>query len=464
MKKAKKISQKRIPTIFALIILFASIWVTLLLIRGSVNIIGKASPDLVPQNITTTNINDSSFTVVFTTSEKSIAVINLDDNNESKLFFDDREIDTHGEKEFYSHSITVNNLKPKTGYSFYIMLNGSAYFNKGNKFTVTTGPTLKVSAENLLPIKGKVILSNGDPAKDTIIKISSEQIQEVSTITKESGEYEIPINSIRTKTLDSHAQLNDDAKITLTALRQYLQSTINVVYKNANNIPLISLSQNYNFDATQSTKVNELRMESQLNIPTITTKKGEVKILVPKKDESFIDSRPLFSGTAIPLGKVKITIQSDIITAEITANKNGAWSFRPSVGLPAGEHTITIETLDANGITRIITENFFVFGSGSQIIESATPSATPIILPTEIPTVIPTLEPTQVPTSVPTIAPTTIEPTSTPIPTTAVNPTNAPTTKPVTTIAPAGSNTSSTILTFVSVIFIFTGATLLFLL
>lgn len=459
MKKPKKISQKRIPTIIALAILLASIWVTLLLIKGSINIIGKASPDLTPQNITVTNIKDSSFTVVFTTNGKAVAAVNLDDNNQSRLFFDDREIDSRGQKEFYSHSVTVTNLKPKTKYSFYIMLNGSAYFDKGNKFATTTGSIIDTSPESLKTIKGKVILPSGDPAQDTIIKISADQSQELSAITKDSGEYEIPVSSIRTNTLDSYVKLNDESKLTLTAMRQYLQSKINIIYKNADNIPLSTLSQDYDFESRQSAESNESITESQFNIPTVTSKRGEVKILTPKKDESFIDSKPLFSGTAIPFGKIKITIQSNIITAETTASRNGSWSFRPSTDLPPGEHTITIETLDANGITRIITEKFFVFGSGSQILESATPSATPIILPTLIPTSVPTATPIAAPTVTPTVTPTLA-----PLPSAAASPTRAPTAKPITTIAPAGSNTSSTVLTFISVIFIFTGATLLFLL
>ena len=142
------------------------------------------------------------------------------------------------------------------------------------------------------------------------------------------------------------------------------------------------------------------------------------------------------------------------------SDNNGSWSFRPSVPLSPGEHTITIETQDNFGILKTISQKFTVFASGAQVAESATPSATPAITitPTTTQAITPTvfISPSATPliTQIPTIAPTVVV---------TIPPTIPPITIPITTPAPPGSS-SSLILTSISIILIFTGSVLLFLL
>ena len=157
-----------------------------------------------------------------------------------------------------------------------------------------------------------------------------------------------------------------------------------------------------------------------------------------------MDSRPLIRGTALPNQKVKIKIESEVIIDEVIADSNGLWSYRPPNSIPPGQHKITIETIDSFGVSKILTQNFTVFASGSQVAEAATPSATPTSTP------IPTTPPK-----------TTIIPTSTPTPTVILSITIPPTQIPIVTPAPPG-NTSSLVLTAISIFLIFAGSALLF--
>ena len=166
-----------------------------------------------------------------------------------------------------------------------------------------------------------------------------------------------------------------------------------------------------------------------------------------------MDSRPLLRGTALPNQKVKIRIESEVIIDEVTADSNGLWSYRPPKSIAPGQHKITIETIDSFGVSKILTQNFTVFASGSQVAESATPSATPTSTPT----------PTAAPKTTPTPTVTAFTPTPTPTPTIPLSITISPTQIPIITPAPPGSS-SSLILTVISVLLIFAGSALLFIL
>ena len=103
------------------------------------------------------------------------------------------------------------------------------------------------------------------------------------------------------------------------------------------------------------------------------------------------------------------------------ADNNGRWTYRPKTPLSPGLHTITITTKDRFGILRSITQSFTVFASGTQVVQSATPSATPTITstPTQTPTVVPTIISTPTPTPTILVTPTpiiTVIPTAIPTP------------------------------------------------
>jgi hypothetical protein len=466
----KRLWNKRIPSILAFIILAIGIWVTSVLVQTGIIFVGRATPDKTPQNISISNISETSFTVSFTTTEKSLAALSVEGGNSTAPFvvFDDRN-KSGQQTEFFSHIITVSDLIPKTTYSFTILSDGDVFMDGDKKFTVTTGPPISESPPRQNPITGRVLLPDGDPGEDSIVELTIAEGQKITVATKTDGIFIIPTNSIRNSSLDNYLIIPPNQEINITVLRQDLKSTLKTLFSESESIPPITLRRAYDFTAVQEEEASTL--SSQLRAPTPETRFGEVKITVPRASESFVDDRPLFRGTAVANQKIKITIESELITAEITSDSNGAWSFRPATPLPPGEHKITIETVDRFGILRSISQTFVIFASGSQVSQSATPSATPTITvvpsiqaPTPTVSIAPPISVTQTPnpTVAPTSAPTTI-PTVSPTIVASVSPTFIPTTAPVITPAPPGANTSI-VLTFISVLLIFAGSTLLFLL
>lgn len=472
----KSLWNRRIPTVLAFALIFASVWVTSALIQSGVLTTGRASLDTSPQNITITNITDTSFTVAFSTTQQVAAGVTLDDFG-GTLLLDDRDKPTGNQKPYYAHHVTVPNLKPNTEYQFSIISNAETILDNGKKFSVKTANPISQKPFDQKPLFGKILLPDGNNSGDTLIFVEIEGGQKISAVTKTNGEYIIPTNSIRTTNLSAYLQLQDSTKIILNAFRKDLKSSLTLLYKNASSIPPITLSQSYNFaDSLFQPQASE---SSLLTVPQKPNIRGEVRITSPANKASLVDPRPTFRGTALAQKAVQITISINAnIKTTVTADRNGIWSFRPQAALAAGDHTITVQAQDSSGIVRQVQQTFTIFSSGTQVQQTATPSATPI--PTAVPTAAPTTIPTAIPTPSPTLAPgITAAPTATPtaVPTaipTAI-PTVAPTltTPPVVVISPSpvaqvpppvsGSGTTM-LLTFVSILFILTGASLLFIL
>lgn len=500
---------RRLPTLIAFIIIFSSIWATSLLIRRGVITLGKASQDSSPKNIRIVNITDNSFSVAFSTTDKTKAAISYGKTqNAQTTVYDDRDKLTKTENLYYSHLITVNGLNPKSLYLFSIIIDGKEYSNKSNSYSVSTGPTINSDQSRLNrdqieinpeqnrldPVSGGISLSDGKESQDTLVFLKTADSQELAALTNNAGNYSISLNWLRSLDLNRYVLVNESSIINLETVKQNVSSTIKTFYKKGGVIPRITLSQNYDFTSKiMDEKDSSATVSSVLTAPVLSpVQSREVKILYPVENQGLIDQKPSFQGTAQPGTKIKITIESDnIIQTEVTANTNGSWSFRPETALAPGEHIITVETTNNLGILQRITQNFVVYAQGSQIRESATPSGTiiskiptPTITPTPVPTKIialvltPTV--TTKPTSIPTRTPT---PTKTPTPTAkagiggAITPspsiilnptisqtlTGSPSNQPTITMAQPGSFIPSTLAISVSIILIIAGAILLFI-
>lgn len=397
---------KRIPTLFGLILLLIGVGATTYLTQTGVIFNSHASPGHTPQNIRITNMTDTSFTVSYTTSDKVPAVISYaKDKNLSQTAIDDRNQQIDSLTAYRSHHITLKNLSPGTKYYFSITSGPDTFLNNGNLFEATTPQRISSQPTNQQPIAGRVITSNGKDLDDAIVYVKTDTSQTISVLVK-GGKYLAPLNSLRTEDLTSYINLAPDALVKLLVVNGLSQSNIVVLAKQISPVPTITLSQDYDFTSSVAPVASS---SAQIGFPSFTaTSSGggnDPSISSPKNNESFTDQRPVFRGTAQPNTNVTITIHSDdAIEEKVTTDGRGNWSFRPSKKLSPGKHTITITTRDKFGILKTITQSFIINASGSQVDQSATGSASPIaqISPTSTPT--PT--PTSTPTATPTIAPT----------------------------------------------------------
>lgn len=410
---------KRIPTLLGIGIIGIGIIITSLLVRSGVIFISRAGPSQTPTDVRISNIQDSSFTVSYTTEDKVIGSINFGDNKTlGQNALDDRDQQTGSVNPHKIHNITVRGLNPSTKYYFSILSGQNTFLNNNNLFEAYTARAIDQSPSQQTPLSGKIILPNGTIPSEAIIYVTAENAQVISTLVKQDGSYILPLNSLLNKDLNGYFVFQKNTIIKLLAVGDSLKSNVLLSKEQINPIPTITLSNDYDFTvgssptaSQSSTSVGFPSFSSQL--VSSTSAKQNPQIITPKKDESFTDNKPLFKGSALPNEKVQIIIHSDEqIQTEVTSDANGNWTYRPATPLSPGNHTISIVSRDKSGILKTIQQSFVVYASGTQVHQSATPSATPILtfVPTPTSTPILTISPA------PSLIPTSTIPTPTKIP------------------------------------------------
>lgn len=459
----RSIWDRRIPTVFALLVVAASIVFTGALITRGTNIISRASPDNSPNHVTTTNVTDTSFTVVFTTSSSAVSGVKVSGTAlTEKVVFQDNTPEPH-----LTHRITVTDLTPNSTYTFSILIDSKEYLNATVPYTVTTGPTLEdLGNQNI--VTGSVKQPDGTPAGDVLVILDSSQTQTLSTISDQNGNYYFDLGTLREKNLSQYVSLNPVDTFRLFFYKQGFASTVEQTFENLTAIPPITLSNNYDFSAQEAPSDTSTDASDTASL-TIPIPSGEISnvfaISSPKDGSTTVDAQPSIRGTGVPNHTVSITVKPSNIADTVTISSTGRWTYRSDTPLPAGKNTFTAKSLDGSGISKSSTISFTVLSSGTQVIQSATPSATltPTKTPTNTPSPTATITATPIPSPTTTIVP--VSPTATPtlVPTVTSLPT--PTNAPIITITPTSPGSGTTIaITFLSVILIFAGTTLLFIL
>lgn len=420
------IFNRRIPILFAVLLLIVGLGATTYFVQTGALFIGRASPATQPQNIQVTNITDRSFSVTFTTPEKTASVISYGTTESlGQTALDDRDKKSGAVNSYESHQITIVNLNPQTTY-YYTILNGQETYSDNEKpYTISTGPSLSAGNPPQKLLSGKVISGSSQKVQDGLVYANLPGSQLLSTLLEEDGNFQVSLQYIRASDLKTYFQITDVSPVTIRIDAGPLgASEVTASASQINPLPPITLSQNYKFEESTLSPTPSSVPISGFPLSASSLSQTSLKIVTPKANATFTDAQPVFTGTA-PAGEIiTITIHSDEnIQEEVVANSRGEWSFRPSKTLSPGAHTLTISGKDAAGVVRTITRTFTIFESGTQVSEAATPSAT--TSPTSTPTKTPI--PTQVPSG-------TIAPTTTPTPT---NPPVIPTNTPIPQFTPA---------------------------
>ncbi|MBI4079385.1 MAG: fibronectin type III domain-containing protein [Candidatus Levybacteria bacterium] len=417
----------RIPTLLVLVFLVIGTFATSYLVQIGINLTGKASIPENPENVRLANIEDTSFTVSYTTQASVLSSVAYgEDASLGNTAVDERDGTKVSQRK--THSIIVKNLEPETTYFFSILSGGKTFLNGNKLFEVTTGKTLQSKPPKRV-VKGKVLVQNGQSSEEVIVYLTADNTQMLSSVLNEENEYTFNISKLRTETLASLAGLSDNTPLNILAISESMQSTATILAKNAETIPPITLSQNYDFTASPlsiapKASFSATPLAGNIGFPSLLASQSasiKPEILTPDEGEQFSDQRPIFRGKTAPGEKVEITIESEPITAEVTADKSGNWSYRPPSALAPGEHLITITTRDKFSIAQKITKSFTVFAAGTQVSQTATPSGELTITPSPTvpisatqaqlpitPTAVPSLSPSPTPTAQPTLIPTAV--------------------------------------------------------
>lgn len=383
---------KRIPTLLGIGLVIIGIILTTEIIKNQTNLRSVASNSEEPQNVKITNLSDNSFTITYQTNSPITGSVNYGKNKElgnTELDDLDKEKGNFSPKNI--HSITVKNLSPDTKYFLVIISGNNTFLNNGTPFEILTGPSIAPSSSQIT-IKGKVILPDGSFPNEAIAYLNADNSQLLSTLVGKDGEFNFSLNSLRFNDLSSYFTINDNTILKLLVIDKSLKSNISISPNQTNSIPTITLSNDYDFINT-ITPIASNSAES-LGFPSIKQEDSKPQILTPKKDQSFTDQQPQFTGTSLPNENVQIIIHSiENIQTQVTSDSNGNWTYRPPSNLSPGPHTITVVTRNSSGILTTLMQSFTVFASEAQISESATPSATPTLLPTIMLTPTPTPSP-----------------------------------------------------------------------
>lgn len=436
------IFNKKIPTLLGLFVIGIGIVVTSFLARNSTNTFTNASPTWEPQNIKVTNINDNSFTVSYTTETETNGSISFGkDINLGNSAIDDFDKINNNISSKKIHYFTIDNLEADTKYFFTIMSGNNVYSNNNIPFEISTSKKLEANVSNLDKVGGKVIQTNGESPKEAIVYLTGENIQPLSTLVKKDGTYELNISFLKNQNLDNIVSLKENDILSINIVGNSMQSQIKILAKQVNSVPVVILSQNYDFTIDSSTEKPNASESSRFASFPISTSKittyATPRITNPKENQVFTDQQPTFRGTASAGTYINIKIEPTNITDQVRTSSTGNWSYRPKLPLDTGKHTIIISSKDEFGMTKTSNQSFSILALGSQVIQSATPSASPVVTFTPTPTtmvisITPTITPypTFTPIPTPTFVPTSIP---TPIPTAIVI---TPTIPPVSQISP----------------------------
>lgn len=385
---------KRIPTLFALILIIIGIEILSLLVQHRLFYFSNANPSEVPKDVRITNIFDTSFTVTYTTDATVIGSVSYGkDKNVSQIALDERDQLSGVPTTHTAHSITIRNLDQKTPYYFVIHSGSSSYNNGNNAYQVTTGPTIDSPPTSQNPLTGKVILPTGDVATETIVYVQTADSQVLSTLVKPDGSYALPLNALRTNDLTKYISFVQNTILQLLVADASRISHA-LIAANQSNVPLITLSNDYDFTTSETSIASSTGQLANLFpvIPAIES--SQIPDITNPKDTAFLtDAQPEFQGTAQPETNVTIIIEPlSHIHTSVISDARGFWSFRPNERLVSGKETISITAKNTSGLSQTIEHSFTILEAGTQVDQSATPSATPVATDTPFPTDTP--EPT----------------------------------------------------------------------
>ena len=444
--------QKRIPTIVALLILFAGIGSAVYFDQSSKTFFSKAKQTADPLEVHFTNITQSSMTVSWLTAKAVTGIIEVTSPGQNKhTFLDDLDSDNVS-RVHTTHYINLQNLTENTLYQIKI-ISGNGCENSMSCPVYQQKTSVKMDAGSVLPpAHGTIKSGDGNTVERAVVYLLVGKSLPLSTRTDSLGNYVIPLNNLRSQDLLSRPEIADNDIVQINAFLSPEEKTDAVIdvksIRQNLTIPEMNLGNSYNFIDLISKK-DQLSKSNQLNIlgvqnPLIqaTTApanitQGGIDFIFPKKDEDTTsDNRPRIKGTAPPNTQLLIIVNSYPQKGQITVGPSGSWTWRPPQNLPPGVHHVSIQGYDQNGNNINIIRRFIVLKSGEQVLGESTPSASLTPNPTETPVVTPIVSPTISQVS-PT--PTLVSPSSTPPPTAAY-----PSSTPSVTPPPTG-NTNLTL-------------------
>lgn len=363
------------------------------------------------QSIEVTNVFAGQVTVLWKTEEKVKGWIAYgeDENSLTQIATDER--DGHDRTPRLYHYVTLKDLKKNTRY-FFKITDGDGFMENGGKslFTFKTIGTID-QINNLKPAYGKIVDKSGAPYQDAVVTLSAKDIYSVSTLSKSTGEWLIPLNYTVNKNTGKFMSLSPSQAVRIHVYSENEKETV-VTALISQLSPVekpLQLGQTYVF-------------QNQENVlSAASAKTGQTfEITFPQQNAVIPAQKPLIKGTGLAGTTLTVSLAGSKkpVGGKVTVDSKGSWKYEVPFLLESGQYALTV-TLPTNkaGKPEVKQRYFTIAKSGVQVLAEATASAsiTPSVSPSPSPTVDPsTLTPTITPIVVlnsPTPSPTAVTPT-----------------------------------------------------
>lgn len=400
MKKRADIFNKRIPTILGVIILIGGLVSGILLVGKPQSLLTKAGPTSVPKNVKISNKGGESITVSWTTDVPVTGLLKYSDNP-SNLSLPGADIRDQASGEagvFTTHYVVLTNLGVNKTYYFEILAGSISYDDSTKPYQARTGMGTGMGEEDV--VSGKIITAAGQGIEGAIVYIEIDGGETMSSLTKNGGMWQLNLGAVKNNKGQTFVYDKQNQQVSLFVQGGAL-GTATALTNTANDSPVKNIVIGTNVNLVESV----VPINGVVNDLTDGGGFGDLadseEILNPVIDgEKIATSSPEFMGK-LPAGtSIKVTVNSQVEqSASVTADEDGVWTWTPPMDLEPGEHTVSIEYEDENGILQMIARSFIVLAAedvGGTPAFTATGSATPTTTPTVSPSTTPSATPTVV--------------------------------------------------------------------
>ena len=306
-----------------------------------------------------TNLSPIQATIVWQSNKKDAGSVIYGEqaNVLDKVALDDRDV-IEKKNIFQNHYVTIRDLKPGGTYFFKIIGNETKITNpEGKAFSFKT-PFASTSKNNFNQFFSKALKANLVPESNAIVLLYIDSISPLSALTKDSGEWLIPLNSFYEKDTLIEKILSGKEKVRIEIISENNEkSTLNTYLSRLSTISeTIIMAKNYNFTNDENV------LSASTSISEVNQNK--VDIIYPQEKALIPGRMPLIKGIAVPNKELSIILNSKkTFSAKILSNNKGEWDYLPPESLDLGLHNITIMTTDFDGKKITITRNFIIISN-----------------------------------------------------------------------------------------------------
>lgn len=300
----------------------------------------RATPETTPSRIKLTNVTDSGFTVSFFTAEATPGFIKYgtEANSIKSQTGDDRDQLSGTVGSYQLHHITVRGLKPSTNYYYLLGTGTNASFdNNGAPFVVKT--TEKGGAPSAAKTAyGNILSAAGNPVNGAIVYVSLPEVGEMSSLTKASGGWAIPLSNARKADGSGYAVITDTDLLTIMVQGLTANEASNVSVSVAQSQPVADITLGQDSIAETPVQPSEAIDSDPLMGDEPASGAGTLEDTVAEFRNNLADA----SASAVPLaisdnlGTNSISGGLESSGALDAASENGEEAEQPNLVLDLG--------------------------------------------------------------------------------------------------------------------------------